>query len=265
MAGQLEDRVILLTGASHGVGEALAWGLAREGASLAVVSRHRSEIEALAGELGKLGSDVLPLAADVSQRDQVEAMVEATLGHFGHIDVLVNAAGIQGPPGLAWEVDPGQWVRTIEINLVGTFLCCRAVLPSMVARRYGTIINVSSGAGRDPMPNYSGYSASKAGVSHFTRTLAEELKPYGVNANAIGVWGVTRLWHQVAGDGVAGGPRSQGVRAMLETGIRPQPEENVALVVFMASPAARHITGQYIEANSLPDCLVSSGEKRDDL
>jgi NAD(P)-dependent dehydrogenase (short-subunit alcohol dehydrogenase family) len=188
-------------------------------------------------------------------------MVEAALGHFGRIDVLINNAGIQGPPGLAWEVDVDPWVRTIQINLVGTFLCCRAVLPSMVACRRGAIINVSSGAGRDPMPNYSGYSASKAAVTHFTRTLAEELKPFGINANAIGVWGVTRLWHQVAEDGVAGGPRSQGVRAMLETGIRPRTEENVGLVVFLASPAARHITGQYIEANSLPDCLVASGEE----
>jgi NAD(P)-dependent dehydrogenase (short-subunit alcohol dehydrogenase family) len=260
MAGQLDDRVILLTGASHGIGEALAWGLAREGADLVIVSRHQREIEALATELSQLGGEVLPLAADVSQRDQVGAMVEAVLGHFGRIDVLINNAGIQGPPGRAWEVDPDQWVRTIQVNLVGAFLCCRAVLPSMVARRQGTIINVSSGAGRNPMPNYSGYSASKAGVTHFTRTLAEETKALGINANAIGVWGVTRLWHQVATDGAAGGPRSQGVAEMLRSGIRPQPEENVALVVFLASPAARHITGQYIEANSLPDCLIAPRE-----
>jgi len=110
------------------------------------------------------------------------------------------------------------------------------------------------------MPNYSGYSASKAAVTHFTRTLAEETKPLGINANAIGVWGVTRLWHQVASDGPAGGPRSQGVRDMLEAGIRPKAEENVALVVFLASAAARHITGQYIEANSLPDCLLAQSE-----
>ncbi|MBN1399899.1 MAG: SDR family oxidoreductase [Anaerolineae bacterium] len=260
MAGQLDDRVILLTGASHGIGEALAWGLAREGADLVIVSRHQREVEALATELSQLGSEVLPLAADVSQRDQVEAMVEAALGHFGRIDVLINNAGIQGPPGRAWEVDPDQWVRTIQVNLVGAFLCCRAVLPSMVARRQGTIINVSSGAGRNPMPNYSGYSASKAGVTHFTRTLAEETKALGINANAIGVWGVTRLWHQVATDGAPGGPRSQGVAEMLRSGIRPQPQENVALVVFLASPAARHITGQYIEANSLPDCLIAQRE-----
>lgn len=252
----LSGRIVLLTGATHGVGEAFAWGLARAGAHLAVVSRTRAEVEALSVGLRALGVDVLPLTADVSQRDQVEAMAQAALAHFGRVDVLVNNAGIQGPPGAVWDVDPEAWFKTVEVNLLGTFLCCHALLPAMVARKQGAIINVSSGAGRHPMPHYSGYSASKAGVTHFTVTLAEECKPYGVTANAIGVWGVSRLWRQVAEDGAPGGAKSREVQGMLASGIRPQADENVALLVFLASPAARHITGQYIEANSLPQCLV---------
>jgi NAD(P)-dependent dehydrogenase (short-subunit alcohol dehydrogenase family) len=256
MEAPLAGRVVLLTGATHGVGRSLAWGLARAGARLAIVSRTRVEIEALAVELRDLGVDVLPLVADVSQLDQVDAMARAALAHYGHIDVLINNAGIQGPPGLAWEVDPEAWFRTVHINLYGTFLCCRSVLPDMIARRQGAIINVSSGAGRHPMSNYSGYSASKAAVTHFSSTLAEECKPYGVNINAIGVWGVSRLWHQVATDGPAGGNTTRDVHGKLESGICPDPDENVPLVVFLSSSAARHITGQYIEANSLPDCLA---------
>jgi NAD(P)-dependent dehydrogenase (short-subunit alcohol dehydrogenase family) len=254
----LHDRVIVLTGATHGVGEAFAWGLARAGASLAIVSRTCTEVEALAVALRELGGDVLPLTADVSHRAEVEALAQAALAHYGRVDVLVNNAGIQGPPGPAWEVDPDEWFRTVEINLLGTFLCCRAFLPSMLARRQGSIINVSSGAGRHPMPNYSGYSASKAAVTHFTHTLAEECKPLGITANAIGVWGYSRLWQQVATDGPAGGVRSREIKTMLDAGVRPEPEENVALIVFLASEAARHITGQYIEANSLPDCFRSA-------
>ncbi len=106
------------------------------------------------------------------------------------------------------------------------------------------------------MAYYSAYSASKAAVTHFTRVLAEEAKPYGITANAIGVWGVSRLWHEVADAGAVGGGTSRHIRRMLDTGIRPCPEENVPLVVFLASEASKHITGQYIEANSLPECLV---------
>jgi len=128
----------------------------------------------------------------------------------------------------------------------------------MIVRRQGSIINVSSGAGRHPMPNYSGYSASKAAVTHLTHTLAEECKPLGITANAIGVWGYSRLWQQVATDGAAGGAPSRETKARVDAGAVPQPEENVPLIVFLASPAAKHITGQYIEANSLPDCFKSA-------
>ena len=256
MGQLLRERVILLTGASHGIGEALAWGLAREGAELAIVSRTSSEIEALGTQLRSLGRDVFPIAADVSSRPAVEEMAQKALAHYGRIDVLVHGAGVQGAAGPVWEVDPDAWHQTMEINLWGTFLCCRSVLPAMIARRRGAIINISSGAGHSPMAYYSAYSASKAAVTHFTRVLAEEARPYGINVNAIGVWGVSRLWDEVAGAGEAGGATSRHIREMLDAGIRPCAEENVPLVVFLASEAARHITGQYIEANSLPECML---------
>jgi NAD(P)-dependent dehydrogenase (short-subunit alcohol dehydrogenase family) len=257
MSSTLKGKVVLLTGASHGIGRALAFGMAREGADLAVVSRTGAEISALAAELRPLGIDALPLVADVSHRPDVEEMAQATLDHFGRVDVLINNAGIQGVAGRVWEVDPDAWRLTIDINLWGTFLCCRAIVPGMIARRKGRVINVSSGAGHHAMTCYSGYSASKAAITHFTRVLAEEAKPFGVGANAIGVWGVSRLWHEVAEAGEAGGGATRDVANMLQTGIRPDADENVPLAVFLASDASRHITGQYVEANSLPQCFIT--------
>lgn len=259
MGGILSGKVVLLTGASHGIGKAMAWGLAEAGADLVVVSRTGDEIEAVAADLRTLGREVLPIVADVSSRAAVEEMGRRALAHFGRVDVLINNAGIQGAAGRVWEVDPEAWHRTIEVNLWGTFLCCRTILPAMISRRRGKIINVSSGAGHSPMVNYSAYSASKAAVTHFTRVLAEEVKPFGINVNAIGVWGVSRLWNEVAEAERNGGPSSQQVREMLAAGIRPDPKENVPLVLFLASKDSDHITGQYIEANSLPACLVQRG------
>jgi len=256
MGQMLSGKVVLLTGASRGIGRAMAWGLAEAGADLIIVSRTRDEIEAVAAELNAFGREVLPIVADVSSRTAVEEMGQKALARFGRIDVLINNAGVQGVAGRVWEVDPEAWRRTIEINLWGTFLCCRTVLPAMIARCRGKIINVSSGAGHSPMVSYSAYSASKAAVTHFTRVLAEEVKPFGTNVNAIGVWGVSRLWHQVAEAGEAGGLSSRRVREMMAAGIQPDPKENVPLVLFLASAASDHITGQYIEANSLPACLM---------
>ena len=137
MEPTLLGKVILLTGATQGVGRALALGLAGHGADLAIAARTRVDLEALAAELRGMGRDVLPLAADVSARAEVEAMAGEALAHFGRIDVLVNNAGVQGAAGPVWEVDPDAWRRTVEVYLFGTFLCCRAVLPGLIARRRG--------------------------------------------------------------------------------------------------------------------------------
>lgn len=234
------------------MGSNCAQTYAREGASLILVDVNQDQAEQAAIAARGSGREALAIALDVTDPRQVRQAIQAAIQKFGKIDILANIAGHQGPGAPVWEVDPDAWRRTIDVNLWGTFLICREVLPYMVARRYGRVINVASGAGNHPMPYFSGYSASKAAVIHFTRTIAEELKPFGITANAIGVRGVTRMWQDVLEAGPGGGATTANIRSQYEAGMKPEVEENMPVFLFLASEDSRHVTGQYLEANSLP-------------
>jgi len=255
----LAGRMALVTGAAGGMGSACALTYARAGATLALVDLDRERLDEVIAQVQTLGQEALPLDADVCDDQAVKRVIEQTIARFGKVDILVNTAGIQGPGAPVWEVDPKAWRRTIEVNLWGTFLLCHEVLPTMIKYRYGRVINVSSGAGDHPMPFFSGYAASKAAVSHFTRTIAEELRPYGITANAIGVRGVTRMWRDVLEAGPGGGTTTETIRVQFDAGMRPEVEENMPVFLFLASDNAKHVTGQYLEANSLPLYLVKKG------
>lgn len=252
MADLLKGKVALITGAAGGMGSTCARAYAREGALLALVDLQREGLEKVAGDIGALGCQTLTAIAEVTDAEAVKNAVEESMRAYGRIDILVNVAGHQGPGSPVWEVEPKAWLRTLEVNLWGMFLFCRYVLPHMVAQRRGKVINVTSGAGNHPMPFFSGYAASKAGANHFTRTIAEELKPYGINVNAMGVRGVTPMWRDVLDAGPGGGTTTATIRAQVEAGMDPKVEENVPVFLFLASAASDHVTGQYIEANSLP-------------
>jgi NAD(P)-dependent dehydrogenase (short-subunit alcohol dehydrogenase family) len=257
MAGlRLENRVVIITGAGGGMGSACARTFAKDGALLALFDLHRDRLEEAAAQVSALGQNVLIETVDVCDQVAVNKAVARTVQTFGRVDILVNTAGHQGPGAPVWEVEPEAWRLTLDVNLWGTFLMCRAVLPQMVRLRYGRVINVSSGAGNHPMAFFSGYSASKAGVTHFTRTIAEELKPYGITANAMGVRGVTRMWWDVLDAGSGGGTTTESICAQYEDGMRPDVEENMSVFLFLASDESRHVTGQYLEANSLPDYVL---------
>jgi NAD(P)-dependent dehydrogenase (short-subunit alcohol dehydrogenase family) len=253
---KLSGKVALITGAGHGIGKACALAYAREGASLVLIGRSGAVSDA-AARIRELGRPALPVLADVSKAEDVRAAARSAIQEYGRIDILVNNAGHQGPGAPIWEVDPDAWRQTVDVNLWGTFLFCREVIPSMVARGSGRVINVSSGAGNHPMPFFSGYSASKAAVTHFTRTIAEELKPFGVTANAVGVRGITRMWRDVLDAGPGGGTTTATILAQYQEGMRPEVEENMPVLLFLASDDSRHLTGQYLEANSLPSYLSS--------
>lgn len=256
--GMLENKVALITGAGGGMGGACARAYARAGASLALVDLHRERLAGVAGEVEGLGQRASLHEFDVCEAQAVLAGVAEVIRTYGRIDILVNTAGHQGPGTPVWEVAPEAWQRTVDVNLWGTFLMCRAVLQTMVPRHYGRVINVASGAGNSPMPFFSGYAASKAGVIHFTRTIAEELKPFGITANAMGVRGITRMWRDVLDAGPGGGSTTETIRAQYEAGMRPDVEENMPVFLFLASDEARHVTGQYLEANNLPGYLTQA-------
>ena len=247
---KLTDSVALVTGAGRGIGEAVALALAREGATLAIASRTQSELDAVAERIRGLGGKVQVILADVSRHSDVTRLVETVLGSYNKIDILVNAAGIYGPIGRVWEVDVEEWTRAIQINLLGTFMCCHAVLPSMIENRSGKIVNLSGGGATSPLPRFTAYGISKTAVVRFTETLAEELKEYNIQVNAIAPGAVdTRLQDQVLAAGDRAGDMLARIRRMRETGEGGVPRELTAeLVLFLVSEQAGALTGKLIAA-----------------
>jgi 3-oxoacyl-[acyl-carrier protein] reductase len=169
--GELQGQVALITGGGRGIGRNIAVELAGAGMKVAVAARSTGEIEETAAEV-----DGLAIQCDVSDRDSVERMVAETEEKLGPLDLLISNAGISLEEGAAWELDPDEWWRVFEVNVLGVYLCCRAVIPSMLEHGRGRIVNVASGAAYLPGSSSTAYSASKAAVHRFSETLANQLR-----------------------------------------------------------------------------------------
>jgi 3-oxoacyl-[acyl-carrier protein] reductase len=172
---ELEGRVALVTGGGRGIGRGIALELAAAGAQVAVAARTAEQVEATAAEAGGVA-----IEADVSDRASVERMVERAERELGPLDLLVCNAGIAVREEAAWEREPEDWWRTFEVNVLGVYLCCRTIIPGMLARGGGRIVNVASGAAYLPGSDTTAYSASKAAVHRFSETLANQLRPRGI-------------------------------------------------------------------------------------
>jgi 3-oxoacyl-[acyl-carrier protein] reductase len=181
---KLKDQVAIVTGGGRGIGRATALAFAKEGAHIAVVARTESEIEGVAGEIVNLGARAIAIKTDVSQEDQVEAMVQRVMDEFGRIDILVNSAGVAKHAHIH-EIQTDIWDLTMNVNLRGIMLCTRAVYKYMMEQRSGYIVNISSGAGKRGSARYGTYSTSKFGVIGFTQSLAAEGRQYGIKASVI--------------------------------------------------------------------------------
>ena len=246
---KLKGRVAIVTGGGRGIGKAIALAFAAEGADVAVVSRTIREVEGTAKEVQALGRRALPMKVDVSDRKEVESMVGSVMQQFSKVDILVNNAGVQPPIGPITENDPEQWLKAVTINLGGTFLCSRAVLPIMMKRRQGKIINLSGGGATSPRPYFTAYAASKAAVVRFTETLAEEVKEFNIQVNAIspGAVNTGMLEEVIAAGEMAGDKALVEAKRQKETGGTP-PEKAAALAVFLASDESKGLTGRLISA-----------------
>ena len=243
---QPKDRVVLVTGAGRGIGVRVAHRFARDGGRLVVVDFLTERAEAVARDIAAAGGTAMAVACDVSSAAAVEAMAAAAMARFGRIDVLVNCAGGYRPPQMAHETLEETWDLVIDSNLKGTFLCCKAVLPHMMAQGSGRIVNFASNAARSVATGLGPeYTAAKAGVLGLTRHIAKQYAPHGILVNAIapGPTNVERLREgntQEYLDHHAG---------MIPLGRLAEADEHAEVVFFIASDGASFMTGATIDNN----------------
>ena len=250
---RLAGKRALITGASQGLGLAVARRFVEEGAEVMLCARSaeplagaRDEVQALAGTRSR----VVAMLADVADAGDVARLVATALAKLGGLDILVANAGVYGPKGAIQDVSWSEWQQAIDVNLMGTVLCCRAVLPHFAERRYGKIVLLSGGGATKPLPYLSAYAASKAAVVRFGETLAEEVRGTGIDVNAVAPGALnTRLLDEV----IEAGPDKVGQQfyeqAMKQKADGGTPlERGAALCAFLASAASDGITGKLINA-----------------
>ncbi|MGK7927755.1 MAG: 3-oxoacyl-[acyl-carrier-protein] reductase [Spirulina sp.] len=233
----LNEKVAIVTGASRGIGRSVALALAAEGAKVAVnYARSQEAADKVVAEIVEAGGEAIAVQGDVSQQEQVENLINETKSKFGRIDILVNNAGITRDT-LLLRMKPEDWQAVIDLNLTGVFLCTKAVSKLMLKQRSGRIINIASVAGQMGNPGQANYSAAKAGVIGFTKTVAKEMASRGVTVNAVAPGFIeTDMTHDL---------KAEEILKYIPLGRYGQPEEIAGMVRFLAAdPAASYITGQ---------------------
>ena len=229
----MNDKVVLITGASQGLGKALALAFAGEGANLIVNSRSEESIRPVAEEAEASGAKVLAMAADVANAADVERLVGEAVERFGRIDVLVNNAGLLGPRVAIEEYPEDEWRRVLDANLTGLFLVTKAAIPHMP--QGGSIINVVSGASVGARADWGAYSISKFGVEGLTGNLAVELEDRDIRVNAVDPGGMRT-------------PMRAAAYPEEDPQTRITPEENTAVFLYLASDESKGVTGQRFKA-----------------
>jgi len=254
MTDVLQDAVAVVTGAGKGIGRHIAVAFARAGATVALAGRDVPALEETQEMIQALGRSALVTPADICVPEQVQEMGARVVEQLGRVDALVCNSGVAGPTAPLWEISLEDWEQTLRVNLTGTFLCCRALLPAMIERRTGSITVIGSITGKRPLYGRTPYATSKLALVGLIRTLALEAGAHGIRANVIS-------------PGFVAGPRIDRVidAQAAELKITPEetldrfisasplgrltaPEDVAAVAVFLASPAAASITGEDLNA-----------------
>jgi meso-butanediol dehydrogenase/(S,S)-butanediol dehydrogenase/diacetyl reductase len=258
---RLAGKVAVVTGGGSGIGRGIVLAMAREGADLAIPDIQVLNAEKVAEEVKAMGRKVIAMRTDVTSVADVKVMTDRVRETYGRIDVLVNNAGMASPPGMPFTNNTEEdWERTFAVNTKSVFITCKAVVPHMLERKAGAIINIASIAGPLAAPTMPAYSVAKGGVITFTRVLAKELAAGGVRVNAIcpGVlW--TDFWQKLAAHLAETNPGFKGMTArqvfdkrvadVIPMKREQQPEDIGWAAVFLASDEARNITGQSLNVD----------------
>jgi NAD(P)-dependent dehydrogenase (short-subunit alcohol dehydrogenase family) len=241
----LTGQVALVTGGGRGIGRAIAIDLAAAGASVAVVARSGDQITETVGQIVQAGGRAVAVPIDVSEPEAVRRMVREVEEALGPIDLLVNNAGVSGPIGPIAETDPDDWWRCQEVNLRGPLLCSRAVLPGMISRRRGRIVNIASGAGTIAIPFLSAYVVSKTALIRLTEVLASEVAAHGVKLFAIEPGTVRTDMAEFALNSEHGRRWIPWFRDVFEQKRDVPPEHAAHLVTLLASGRADALSGRF--------------------
>ncbi len=264
----LRGQVAIVTGGGRGLGRAFAQGLAQAGASVVVTGRRVSPIAETVSLIEAEGGQSLFFQGDVTDDAAMRKIVVETEQRFGPIDLLVNNAAILTPLGYPWDVDPVAWWRILEVNIRGPHVCMLAVLPGMMARRAGRIINVSSGAAEVVFPHWAAYCASKAALSALTNNMAPPLKDYGISMFALGPSGHTAMIDELLESPAV----PEDVKQPFRVGIAQDPNNteiaaSVHMLKFLASGQADFLTGRHLNCDDSLDKIMRQQEVivKDDL
>lgn len=245
---RLNNNVAIITGGSRGIGKEITRAFLKQGTKMVIAARSQTEVHSTIRDLNREG-ELIGIPTDISKEKDVQNLITQALKHYGALDILVNAAGIQGPIGPYKEINIQEWINNIHTNLIGTALCCKEALPIMIEKKRGKIINFSGGGANCSRPNFSAYGVSKAAIVRLTEILADELKPFNIQVNAVAPGAIkTKMIDEIlsAGREKVGNEYDQ-VKTKLNEGF-DSPDLAVELVCFLASNASDCITGKVISA-----------------
>lgn len=251
----LKNKVALVAAASRGLGSAVAWALAREGTKLVICARDKNTLEKTADNIFlETGVSVFPLAVDLSDKDQVDWLVDETFDLFGRVDILVTNAG-GPPPGNFEDMSDAMWEKAIQTNVMSAIRLSRAVIPSMQKQKWGRIIHMTSAAVKQPIPGLTLSNVLRPSIMGLTKSLAQELAPYNVLVNAVcpGYFRTDRL-EEIIRDKARESNQSvetvvKNMLGQIPMGRLGKPEELADLIVFLASERASYITGSFIQVD----------------
>ena len=262
---KLSGQVALITGGGRGLGRAFAQALAKAGCLVAITARTEAELNETERLINEHGGTAISFIADVTDRPAMEQVVTKVEDQFGVVDILVNNAAVITPLGYDWEVDAEAWWRTMEINVRGPFLCTQIVLPGMMARGKGRIINITSGAAYGLHPYGTAYCTAKIALSRMTNLLAESVKEHGITVFALAPGGPSAMVEILATSPNVPEEINTHFRQALEASHKT--EESVQMLLFLLSGQADKLTGRHIShTDSIDDLLQRTDEiLRDDL